>query len=145
MAAASYGAVVEVCGVADCGRRHYGLGFCRWHWQQLVWLPARPACEVEGCDEPRLHARFCRRHHDQQRRATQRAGKREQVVGRGISHHGDRRNVVHLALEDGTSLCGRALRRLPPRAVDWPTCTLCEPGLPRAVLAGGDGPAPPAV
>jgi hypothetical protein len=84
-------------------------------------------------------------HHDQKRRAVQRAGKREQVVGRGISRYGDRHNVVHLALEDGTSLCGRTLRSLPPRALKWPTCSVCDPGLPGDVLTGGDGPAPPAL
>jgi hypothetical protein len=135
----------RICELDGCDRRRFAHGYCRWHWQQLVFLPSRPPCEELGCERPRLHARFCRRHHDQKRRAVERASKREQVVGRGISRYGDRRNVVHLALEDGTSLCGRALRRLPPRAVDWPTCTVCDPGLPGEVLAGGDGSAPPAV
>lgn len=64
------------CEVKDCGRIHYGRGYCNPHYRKFrlygdpmgrVRKPA-PDCSVENCDETAYKRGYCNTHYIRQRR-----------------------------------------------------------------------------
>lgn len=63
----------RICSVADCDQPHFGLGFCRKHYNQQNYAkravpggrkyPPRTFCEVDSCGRPTKAHKMCGTHY----------------------------------------------------------------------------------
>lgn len=60
----------RICSVDGCGKRHFGKGWCRTHYDRVARLgttelPARvkEVCSVDGCERPTRARSWCNTHY----------------------------------------------------------------------------------